>query len=262
MKYIQTIVILSILTIISSCRYNAEKVEVSELEFYHLHGNILSAVVTLTNHENSQTINIDTITFPTLPSELLQNKNYTLTFNKDKTIKSIISSDSLFIVNNIRINDSISHMIKLENNVELRRIKKTTDSTVMYQYLDYNNNVISNAEYRIDTVAKIARFRHFHIDGKILVQKDLYYSDDKTIQRLDIKNFNVNQLDNAPIIHSFNYKYDDKKHVISCEFEDIYGTLNKSEYKYIYDEKDNWIEMITILNGEKISTIRRTITYY
>lgn len=133
---------------------------------------------------------------------------------------------------------------------------------VLYQYLDPEKNVTQTLEFKIDTLNQIATLKYFLNAGKLVNEKNFHFKENWIITRMDIKNFDSNSVEDAPIIHSFHYEYDDKKSMISCTFEDIYGNINKCEYKYRYDEHNNWIEKVSMLNGEKMNTIKREITYY
>ena len=79
---------------------------------------------------------------------------------------------------------------------------------------------------------------------------------------MDFKHYDLKYPGYEPIIATYYYEFDDKRSIISCQFEDLYGTVNKCEFKYVYDEQNNWIERVAYLNGEKVNTITRKILYY
>lgn len=262
MKYLHILLLFTIHFIIASCsEKNAHTIK-TEQELFDFKGNVKSASVTQVFHETNQNINIDTISFPFLPVDLLNKAQYDITFNKDQTIKSIHSSDSLYILTNIKINDSITHMLRYKNHAKSTRVSTSNSSEKTYQYIDENNKVIGSATLKIDTTNKIAIYSTFNNEGQLLKQTNFHYTPKCLIDRIDIKHYDLKYPGYEPIIATYHYEFDDKQSMISCQFEDLFGAVNKCEYKYIYDEKHNWIERVAFLNGEKVSTITRKIYYY
>lgn len=233
----------------------------SEQKLLDLHGNVKYAKVNVFYYKTSQNINIDTISNPTLITDLFNKSNYEINFNNDQTVKSISSLDSQYTATSIKINDSVTHIVNIRYNTKSMKIQTSSDTFVGNKYYDENNNLVATSELKFNPPKGYIIFNLFHVSGQILQQVLYHYKDNCDITRIDIKNYNYNEPSFAPLINTYYYEHDDKHSIISCTFEDLYGNINKCEYKYIYDEKGNWVEKVAFINGEKFSTTKREIQY-
>lgn len=127
---------------------------------------------------------------------------------------------------------------------EIRTVNGELDRVETYQYDEKGNEIYREIQNNYGQVTGTFNFKYDSINN--LIQKDLYVF-----------------LDNAKLLGSTEkYKYDKHRNQIERLIKDVGEKERFETFKFIYDKKGNWIELIIYHNYKAIKKTTRIIQYY
>lgn len=150
---------------------------------------------------------------------------------------------------------------KDENQVELGSKKKyyySNKGLLEYSIVTTAHDTLTSLiEYRYDNRGR--KTEEIYINRKFIKDKSDILFDKKDIKINSIK-FPKN---NLIIQRKLSYKYD-KNNLIELKETDTFGDIvtTTCKFEYVFDEKNNWIEQVKYINGEKLYVWKRKIVYW
>lgn len=146
-----------------------------------------------------------------------------------------------------------------ENQVELKG--KTKNFYFKNGLIEY---IVKTTAY--DTINSLIRFKYDKL-GRKVEEMIVYPNHIKSEKNIKIFDKNILKLDNIyfpkidfKIARIENYVYDYKNLTKLIYQEDSRKVVCK--FEYVFDEKNNWIEQVKYINGEKLYVWKRQITYW